>query len=164
MNRISATVKAIEETDIVTFIRLECGDETVSIIKSKTPQWLAVGDKVTCCFQEASVCVSKDCPGKVSIENRLPATLKEVREGDSLCELTFESGMGRVVSLITSHAFETLGLEKGCEATMLLRGVDVNIEPATTFVDVDTYREILVNGSLNPASARTEDANKNVQQ
>ena len=140
MNRIAATVKAIEETGVVSFIRLECGDTMVSIIKSKTPEWLAVGDRVTCCFQEASVCVSKDCPGNVSIENRLPATLKEVREGEALCELTFDSAMGRVVSLITSRAFETLGLEEGCEATMLLRGVDVNVEPEIVPLDLKACR------------------------
>jgi molybdopterin-binding protein len=129
MNQIIATVEDIVETDIVTYIRLNSSDTILSLIKPKSPKWLNIGDKVYCKFQEASVCVSKDCPGKVSIENKLPATLKEVRKNDSLCELTFESDIGSVVSLITTRAYDTLELQKGCRATMLLRGVDISVEP-----------------------------------
>ena len=150
MNQLAAIVKEIEKTDVVTYIRVEIGDTTLCLIKPKTPEWLSVGDRVTCTFQEASVCVSKECPGRVSIENRLPATLKEVRQGASLCELTFESDMGEVISLITSHACETLGLTKGCEATMLLRAVDVNVEPVLQPIDLDAYCKVL---------DRTKDAN-----
>ena len=150
MNQIEATVKAIEETEVVTYIRVGIGDTDVCLIKSQTPEWVSVGDKVTCTFQEASVSVSKECPGKVSIENRLPATLKDVRQGASLCELTFESGLGEVISLKTSRAYKSLGLSKGCEATMLLRGVDISLEPVLMPIDLNTYRKAL---------AGTKDAN-----
>ncbi len=143
MNQLAAIVKEIEKTDVVTYIRVEIGDTTLCLIKPKTPEWLSVGDNVTCTFQETAVCVSKECPGRVSIENRLPATLKEVRQGASLCELTFESDMGEVISLITANAYETLGLTKGCEATMLLRGVDVNVEPVLQPIDLEAYCKVL---------------------
>ena len=129
MNRVNATVTAIEETGVVTYVLVECGGTEMRIIKAHTPEWLGVGDNIRCTIQEASVCVSKACPGKVSIENRIPATLKAVRKNASLCELTFESALGSVVSLITAHAYDNLTLEKNCRATMLLRGVDIGIEP-----------------------------------
>lgn len=150
MNKISARVEAIEETDIVTYIHVQIGDTPISLIKSKTPEWLGVGDKVYCTFQEAAVSVSKDCPGKVSIENCLPATLKDVRKSDSLCELTFESGIGRVVSLITSQAYELLKLEEGCLATILLRALDIHIEPLLVPLGLDEEKR---------EEARTKDAN-----
>lgn len=137
MNKIAAKVKGIEETDIVSHIHVSVGTAQINLIKHKTPQWLSVGDDVYCTFQEASVCVSKDCPGRVSIENRLPATVKNVRKSSSLCELTFESEIGKVVSLITSHAYEDLELEEGCCATMLLRGTDIGLEPLLPASDVD---------------------------
>jgi len=143
VNRIDGTVKAIEATDVVTYIRVQSGETCFNLIKSKCPEWLTVGERVRCTFQEGSVCVSKDCPGRVSIENRLPATLKDVRQGASLCELTFECEFGKVVSLITSHAFEDLGLEQGCSATVLLRGVDIHLEPLIAPLDPDRYRKAL---------------------
>lgn len=129
MNQLEATVLEIQQRDVVSYIDVTCGDCELRLIKSKVPQWLSQGDKVNCSFNEASVCVSKECPGKVSIENRIPATLKEIRKNESLCELTFDSALGEVVSLITTDAFENLGLELECEATILLRGIDIKITP-----------------------------------
>ena len=132
MNRFIATVEGIEESEIVTYIRVNNGDTSIHLIKSKKPAWLSVGDRVYFNFAEAAVCLSKDCPGKVSIENTLPVTLQNVRTSNSLCELTLESGMGKVVSLITMNAYEKLELTQGCKATMLLRGTDITLEPILT--------------------------------
>lgn len=129
MNKLVGEVKKIKKMDIVTYIDVGIAQSSVRLIKHKVPIWLSVGDRVSCQFQEVSVCVSKECPGKVSIENRIPSTLIDVRKSESLCELTFQSDIGKVVSLITTDAFESLALEKDCEATMLLSGVDINLEP-----------------------------------
>jgi len=129
MNKIEAVVTDIKETDVVTYIYVKCDEVDLRLIKYKAPDWLSKGDKVNCNFQEAAVCVSKECPGRVSIENKLPAVLKNMRESESLCELTFDTDMGKVVSLITQEAYNDLGLELECDATMLVRGVDIAIEP-----------------------------------
>lgn len=130
MNKVIATVQNIEETDIVTHIQVNCGESVMYLIKSQRPQWLSVGDKVSCNFQEGSVCLSKDCPGKVSIENTLPVTLQTVRRNDSLCELTLNNAdFGDIISLITASAYEKLELQEGSPATMLLRGIDIKLEP-----------------------------------
>lgn len=129
MNKLEAVVKEIITTDVVTYIDVVCKEVELRLMKYKAPAWLSKGDRVHCMFQEASVCVSKECPGKVSIENKLPAVLKEMRQSESLCELTFESEMGQIISLITQSAYDELGLDIECEATMLLRGVDITIEP-----------------------------------
>jgi molybdopterin-binding protein len=130
MNKLLATVEGIEETDVVTYIHVNSGDTKMQLIRSQKPTWLKVGDKVYCNFQEGSVCVSKDCPGKVSIENTLPVTLQNVRKNNSLCELTLKSkDFGEIISLITSNAYDKLELQEGCSATMLLRGTDIKIEP-----------------------------------
>lgn len=129
MNQIEAIVKDIRKTDVITFVDVKCGEADLRLIKFKIPSWLSKGDTINCNFQEASVCVSKECPGEVSIENRVPAQLQNVRKSDSLCELTFQSDIGKVISLITIDAYESLGLEVNCEAIMLLRGTDISIEP-----------------------------------
>jgi molybdate transport system regulatory protein len=149
MNQIAATVTEIQETDVVTYIGVDCGGTVMRLIKSKTPEWLDVGDGVYCTFQEASVCVSKDCPGQVSIENRLPAKVAGVRQGASLCELTFDSDVGSVVSLITAHAYDELGLQEGSDATILIRGIDINVEPKLVPVDLEKYASV---------TGRTKDA------
>ena len=141
MNKISAVISDIERTDIVTYITLKCNETVIRLIKTKTPVWAGVGETVFFTFQEASVCISKECPGKVSIENRVPGTLQRIRSKDSLCELTFESDIGKVVSLITEQACQELGLEVGCRATMLLRGVDIHLEPDITPMSIEALKK-----------------------
>ena len=143
MNKIVAKVQAIEETGIVTYIRIKKNNTVFTVIKPETPKWIAVGDQVYCNFQEASVSISKNCPGKVSIENRLSAVLKEVRKNKSLCELSLESDIGDIISLITCRAYDELELEKGCKATLLLRGVDIKLEPVFTQVDKKKYEKYI---------------------
>ena len=108
MNKIIAKVINIEPGEVVSYIQVQSGKAKLRIIKYELPQWLSVGDRVECKIHEASVCVSKECPGKVSIENRTKARLKDVRRNDSLCELTFESDMGEVVALITAVSYTHL--------------------------------------------------------
>ena len=129
MNKISAVVTSVEDMGIVTYITLQVAETDIKIIKSKAPTWLQAGDLVYFTFQEFSVCVGKACNGKVSIENRIPAVLSSVRKNHSLCELTFDSKIGEVVSLMTQSAFEELELEDGYKATILLREIDINLEP-----------------------------------
>lgn len=129
MNKIAATVESIENMDIVTYITLHIEDTKIRIIKSKVPQWLGVNDKVYFTFQEFSVCIGTECNGKVSIENRISALLSSVRAKSSLCELKFESKIGEVVALMTQNAFEELQLKEGSKATILLREIDINLEP-----------------------------------
>ena len=140
MNKVMATVQNIEETDIVTYIHVNNGESAMYLIKSQKPKWLNVGDRVYCNFQEGSVCLSKDCPGKVSIENTLPVTLQNIRKNGSLCELTLNnSDFGDIVSLITASAYEKLDLEEGCKATMLLRGIDIKLEPMFEDLKVSAF-------------------------
>jgi len=141
MNKFTAVVSDIERTDIVTYITLACNETPIRLIKTKHPAWAGVGEKVFFTFQEASVCISKECPGKVSIENRVPGTLQKIRSKDSLCELTFESDIGTVVSLITENACKELGLEVGCRATMLLRGIDIHLEPEVSPLSTERFEK-----------------------
>jgi len=149
MNQILAKVVNIEPGEIVSYIQMKCDSVSLRVMKTSLPTWLGVGDTVQCNFQEASVCVSKECLGRVSIENKIPGVLKEVRRNDSLCELSFDSAIGRIVSLITSQSYAEMELEKGCEATMLVRSVDVNLEPVINLHDTQILREVI---------SRTKDA------
>lgn len=129
MNKIAAVVKSIDDMEIVTYITLEINNIEIKIIKPKAPQWLSVGDNVYFTFRELSVCVGRACNGKVSIENRIPATLTQIRINGLLCEVKFDSEIGEVVSLITQNSFDELQLDVDSNVTILLREIDINLEP-----------------------------------
>jgi ABC-type molybdate transport system ATPase subunit len=129
MNKIHAVVTSVDRMEIVTYITLKVGETDIKIMKSEAPKWLKVDDHVYFTFQEYSVCIGKACNGKVSIENRIPAVLTNVRKKHSLCELKLSSEIGDVVSLMTQSTFEELELEDESKAIILLREIDINLEP-----------------------------------
>lgn len=139
MNKIVAAVKKIEDLNIVSYITLEMNGVEIKIIKSKVPAWLSVGDSVYFTFAEISVCIGKACNGKVSIENKIPATLKHIRTNCSLCEVKFDTPIGDIVSLITQNAFDTLQLDIGSEVTILLRETDISLEPCIKAPHFDSF-------------------------
>lgn len=139
MNKVIASVKSIEDQEIVVYITLEVNDVEITLIESKVPEWLKSGDKVYFTFQEVSVCVGKACEGKISIENRIPAVLHQVRTKGTMCELTFLSQIGKVVSLMTQKSFEGLQLNEGEKAMILLREIDINLEPYFEPINVDQF-------------------------
>ena len=139
MNKIAAVVKSINDMEIVTYVTLEVNSIEIIIIKSKQPEWLNVGDTVYFTFREFSVCVGTACNGKVSIENRIPATLQLVRKKGSLCELKFKSELGEVVSLMTEKAFDELEIDIGSKATVLLREIDISLEPYMESINIENF-------------------------
>jgi hypothetical protein len=137
MNRIVAFVKSIEDKEIVTYITLEVNGIEIRVIKSRVPQWLVKGEKVHLTFQELATCVGKSCDGKVSIENRISSTLSLVRQKGTLCELTMESAIGKVVALMTEKSFKDLQISIGDETIILLREIDINLEPYFESIHID---------------------------
>lgn len=139
MNKIAARVKSIDDQEIVVYVTLEINDMEIVLIKPRVPSWLKSSQKVHFTFQEVSVCVGKACNGKISIENRVPAVLDCVRIKGTMCELTFQSEIGQVVSLMTEKSFEALQLGRGEKATILLRDIDINLEPYSEPINQDQF-------------------------
>lgn len=150
MNQILAVVETIQESDLFTYIGVKNSEMPLNLIKSKKPSWLNIGDEVFCKFQEARVSVSKECSDKVSIENSIPATIRQVRKNDLLCELTLDSEIGEVVSLITSKSYASLDLQEGLSVNILLKGIDISLEP-----NMDS----MMNKDFVTFNPRTKDAN-----
>lgn len=129
MNRFAANVKAIDNCEIVNHIILEIEGVTLKTIVSKVPAWLTQGDAVYVAFPEVSVCIGKSCKGKVSIENCISALLETHRSKNTLTELVIRSRIGTVVALMTEESFNALELQDGDDLVMMLRGIDIALEP-----------------------------------
>jgi molybdopterin-binding protein len=145
MNRFVGNVVRIDDQAIMTQIWVEIEETTLQIIKSKRPEWLHEGDLVLVGIREMQVCVGQACDGKLSIINKIPATLVALRSHQSLCELRLDTPMGEVVSLMTQQAFDALELEVDASVTVLLRETDISLEP-------EEHAPVL----LDPSAARTE--------
>lgn len=146
MNQFEAVVEEIDKQDIISYINVSVNDAKLRIIKRDIPHWIEVGVEVTLTFQEASVCVSKKCPGTISIENKIRGKVENIRINSSLCELKFESEIGEITALITEKALKELDIHEQEYATVLIRGVDITMEP---YIDLQNYKKKILRKTAN---------------
>ena len=65
---------------------------------------------------------------KVSVRNKIPATIKEVKLGAIMAEIVLQAGNNQIVAAITKDAVEDLALKSGDSVTALVKSTSVMIQ------------------------------------
>jgi molybdopterin-binding protein len=64
---------------------------------------------------------------EISARNRLPGTVKEIKLGQVMAEVTVQVGENEVVAAITKASVERLGLKVGDKASVVIKATEVMI-------------------------------------
>jgi molybdopterin-binding protein len=64
---------------------------------------------------------------EISARNRLPGTVKEIKLGQVMAEVTVKVGENEVVAAITKASVERLGLKVGDSASVVIKATEVMI-------------------------------------
>lgn len=115
MNIIKGKIDIIESYDSLSLVRMKAGDFHFTTIVIETPEtadYLTPGGKINILFKETEVLICrKPCP-QISLQNRIEGSIKEIRRGKLLSQITLSTGIGEVRSIITSHAVRQLDLKE----------------------------------------------------
>lgn len=65
---------------------------------------------------------------KISVRNKIPATIKEVKLGAIMGEIVLQAGNNKIVAAITKDAVEDLVLKVGDDVTALVKSTSVMIQ------------------------------------
>ena len=65
---------------------------------------------------------------KISVRNKIPATIKEVKLGAIMAEVVVQAGNNQIVAAITKDAVEDLALKVGDDVTALVKSTSVMIQ------------------------------------
>ena len=65
---------------------------------------------------------------KISVRNKIPATIKEVKLGVVMAEIVMQAGNNEIVAVITIDAAEDLALKAGDSVTALVKSTSVMIQ------------------------------------
>ena len=65
---------------------------------------------------------------KISVRNKIPATIKEVKLGTVMAEVVMQAGNNEIVAVITKDAAEDLALKAGDSVTALVKSTSVMIQ------------------------------------
>ena len=97
-------------------------------VSALTPMAAAASPRVRFALTSGNIPLATDQKGselKLSARNQLAGTVKEVRKGAAIANVTVDVGGQRIVSSITVEAVEELGLAEGSQVTVIVKASDV---------------------------------------
>ena len=65
---------------------------------------------------------------KISVRNKIPAKVKEVKLGAVMAEVVVQAGNNQIVAAITKDAVEDLALKVGDDVTALVKSTSVMVQ------------------------------------
>ena len=65
---------------------------------------------------------------KISVRNKIPAKVKEVKLGAVMAEIVLQAGNNEIVAAITKDAAEDLALKVGDDVTALVKSTSVMVQ------------------------------------
>lgn len=128
MNELQGIIESIDHDEDMSLvnIRTEAGIMSALILETPvTADYLKTGRKVTVFFKESEVAVAKNLAGEISLRNRFESTVKKIRTGGIMSEVTFDLNGKDIVSLITKKSLERLSLKEGEKAEWLIKATEV---------------------------------------
>lgn len=130
MNCFFGIILAIESNEHLSLVDVQSGQDTYTAMLLETPQnapHLKVGHAVTILFKETEVALAKNLSGEISLRNRIPSIVREIRRGDILCEVILERNGQQLTSIITRRAANRLALQIGDAVEALVKANEVSL-------------------------------------
>lgn len=132
MNKLSGKIINIKSDDHLSIIELQVGSDifkSIVIETLETAPFLKKDANVNALFKETEVSIAKNLSGRISLQNKMKCTIKDIKKGKLLSQLTLDYNGNNIFSIITAAAVEQLELKKGDEVLALVKTNEVMITP-----------------------------------
>lgn len=113
---------------------LESGQDILTATLLETPataQYLQLGHAVHVMFKETEVSLARHLTGEISLRNRLPVVIKQIRRGDILSVVWLRYGHAELQSVVTTRAVERMQLQVGDALEALIKANEVMLSNGT---------------------------------
>lgn len=131
MNNLAGSITSIDCDGNLSLVDIDvAGGSTMTALIVETPEhcsWLEIGHKVKVLFKETEVSIARDLSGLISLRNRFPATITNLRSSGMLAEITLDFAGEQVVSIITSRSAQRLELQTGDQVEWLVKANEVSL-------------------------------------
>ncbi len=133
MNRLHGHITAIESGEHLSLVDVAVGQDNFTAMLLETPLdalHLQVGNAVAVLFKETEVSLAKELSGRLSLRNRVPGIVRQIRSGEILCEVTLDCAGQTLTSIITARAVKRLELREGDKVEALVKANEVSVVEA----------------------------------
>ena len=124
MNSLSGEIDEIDVNGNLTLVGIrvgECHFKSIVVETPETVDYLHVGSAVNVLFKETEVIIGVGENMQISLRNKMISTIISIEKGQLLAKLVMQTNAGEVISIITSNAVESLGLNKGSKVMAMVK-------------------------------------------
>jgi len=123
MNVLPGSIQSIQTHGNLTLVKVRVSGLVFTSIIIETPEtagYLQEGAKVRVMFKETEVIISRN-DLNISLQNRIPARITAIKEGQLLSQLTLQYHDHFIGSIITSNAVRQLQLSIGIDVVAMIK-------------------------------------------
>jgi len=133
MNRLVGHIINLEVEGSITLVTLALtGDmqmKTIVIDTPETASYLELDLEVNVLFKETEVVIGTQNTTELSLQNKLPCTVKDVEKGALLSSVVMDSPAGEIRSIISSQAVRDLRIVRGSKLVAMIKLNEVMLSP-----------------------------------
>ena len=130
MNSLPGTITAIDICGSIALVDVAAAGHQLTatlVDASGAAQGWPIGLTVTLLFAETDVALAKGLSGRISMRNRIQATVREIERGQILSKVVLETGGHRLQSIITTRSTHALELAVGDLVEALVKANEMSV-------------------------------------
>lgn len=125
MNSIKGNIAQIEFNGSLSLVSVSVTDTiTLKSIVVETPEtasYLKKGNTVQVLFKETEVVIGVGDNPQVSLQNRIPSTVKFIETGTLISKLVLDTEVGLLEAVISTNAIQQLQIENGSQVLAMVK-------------------------------------------
>ncbi len=128
MSKLEAVVNKINSKDSLNIVEFDFFGKTLKMMSLDLNSNIKVGTKVKLGVKPTNVAIAKSLNGEISLSNKLPATIKDIENGELLSTILLQIENCYIESIITKDSSLKLDLKKDDEVLVLIKASNLFIE------------------------------------
>lgn len=128
MNVLNGKISSLETSGRLTIVTLDISGiflKSIIIENPETVSYLKLGNPLQVMFKETEVIIGIGDEIAVSLENRIPGRVIEIKKGELLSNLTLETKAGKIKATLTSESVLKLKLQLDEDVTALVKTTEI---------------------------------------
>lgn len=130
MNRLRGHIADVETCGSMSRVEVDISGTLLSAYVLETPEtcsYLRSGYRVDMLVKETEVSLARDLHGQISIGNRFPAIVREIKVGQLLAQIALDFQGMTVTAVIGARALRELALQPGEEVLVLIKSTELTL-------------------------------------
>jgi len=125
MNNLTGHIAGLETSGDMSIVSIGLNDQllmkAIVIETPETADYLKEGKQVSLLFKETEVILGTGDQEAISLENKIPGTVKDLENGTLLSKVIMDTPVGEITAIISSLSATQLGLKVQTNVSVMIK-------------------------------------------